>query len=100
MKLPVFLSSEAHTLLKGISHKINKLAFGSYYPGIVNPLYGVHWFQVSPNGMYQYFIKVVPTIYTNIRGYTIQSNQVTFTETHISILHFMTNVCAIVGGKK
>ncbi|KAL7590986.1 uncharacterized protein LOC111893969 [Lactuca sativa] len=111
-----------------ISHKINKLAFGSYYPGIVNPLDGVHWFQVSPNGMYQYFIKVVPTIYTNIRGYTIQSNQfsvtehyktpevgrrslpgvfffydlspikVTFTETHISFLHFMTNVCAIVGG--
>lgn len=111
-----------------ISHKINKLAFGEYYPGIVNPLDGVHWFQETPNGMYQYFIKVVPTIYTNIRGYTIQSNQfsvtehykspeigrrslpgvfffydlspikVTFTETHISFLHFMTNVCAIVGG--
>lgn len=111
-----------------ISHKINKLAFGGYYPGIVNPLDGVHWYQESPNGMYQYFIKVVPTIYTNIRGYTIQSNQfsvtehykspevgrrslpgvfffydlspikVTFTETHISFLHFMTNVCAIVGG--
>ncbi|KAI3770209.1 hypothetical protein L6452_01334 [Arctium lappa] len=111
-----------------ISHKINKLAFGDYYPGIVNPLDGVHWFQETPNGMYQYFIKVVPTIYTNIRGYKIQSNQfsvtehykspeigrrslpgvfffydlspikVTFTETHASFLHFMTNVCAIVGG--
>ncbi|PWA41583.1 Endoplasmic reticulum vesicle transporter, C-terminal [Artemisia annua] len=111
-----------------ISHKINKLAFGEYYPGIVNPLDGVHWFQEIPNGMYQYFIKVVPTIYTNIRGRTIQSNQfsvtehykspevgrrslpgvfffydlspikVTFTETHASFLHFMTNVCAIVGG--
>lgn len=111
-----------------ISHKINKLAFGEYYPGIINPLDGVHWFQEIPNGMYQYFIKVVPTIYTNIRGYTIQSNQfsvtehykspevgrrslpgvfffydlspikVTFTETHSSFLHFMTNVCAIVGG--
>ncbi|GJR32259.1 endoplasmic reticulum-Golgi intermediate compartment protein 3-like protein [Tanacetum coccineum] len=111
-----------------ISHKINKLAFGEYYPGIVNPLDGVQWYQEIPNGMYQYFIKVVPTIYTNIRGHTIQSNQfsvtehykgpevgrrslpgvfffydlspikVTFTETHASFLHFMTNVCAIVGG--
>lgn len=111
-----------------ISHKINKLAFGDYYPGIVNPLDGVHWFQSTPNGMYQYFIKVVPTIYTNLRGYTIQSNQfsvtehykspevgrrslpgvfffydlspikVTYTETHASFLHFMTSVCAIVGG--
>lgn len=111
-----------------ISHKINKLAFGEHYPGIVNPLDGVRWYQETPNGMYQYFIKVVPTIYTNIRGYKIQSNQfsvtehyktpevgrrslpgvfffydlspikVTFTETHISFLHFMTNVCAIVGG--
>ncbi|XP_071725662.1 uncharacterized protein [Rutidosis leptorrhynchoides] len=111
-----------------ISHKINKLAFGDYYPGIVNPLDGVHWFQSTPNGMYQYFIKVVPTIYTNLRGHTIQSNQfsvtehykspevgrrslpgvfffydlspikVTYTETHASFLHFMTSVCAIVGG--
>ncbi|KAF5781609.1 putative endoplasmic reticulum vesicle transporter [Helianthus annuus] len=111
-----------------ISHKINKLSFGDHYPGKKNPLDGVHWFQENPNGMYQYFLKVVPTIYTSIRGYTIQSNQfsvtehykspeigrrslpgvfffydlspikVTFTETHISFLHFMTNVCAIVGG--
>ncbi|KAD5317994.1 hypothetical protein E3N88_17940 [Mikania micrantha] len=111
-----------------ISHKINKLAFGDYYPGIVNPLDGVHWFQETPNGMYEYFIKVVPTIYTNIRGHSIKSNQfsvtehykrpefgrrslpgvfffydlspikVTFMEKHTSFLHFLTNVCAIVGG--
>ncbi|XP_076921190.1 uncharacterized protein LOC143582544 [Bidens hawaiensis] len=111
-----------------ISHKINKLSFGDHYPGIVNPLDGVHWFQEIPNGMYQYFLKVVPTIYTSVRGRTIKSNQfsvmehykspevgrrslpgvfffydlspikVTFTETHISFLHFLTNVCAIVGG--
>ncbi|KAK9286241.1 hypothetical protein L1049_014627 [Liquidambar formosana] len=30
--------------------------------------------------MYQYFIKVVPTIYTDIRGHTIQSNQFSVTE--------------------
>ncbi|KAK6156853.1 hypothetical protein DH2020_011101 [Rehmannia glutinosa] len=112
-----------------ISHKINKLSFGDSIPGIVNPLDGVQWVQEMPNGVYQYFIKVVPTIYTNIRGHTIQSNQfsvtehyksseedhfrslpgvfffydlspikVTFTEEHASFLHFLTHICAIVGG--
>ncbi|KAK9069533.1 hypothetical protein SSX86_011437 [Deinandra increscens subsp. villosa] len=124
--IPDFLAFQEDSY--NISHKINKLSFGAHYPGIINPLDGVHWFQDIPNGMYQYFLKVVPTIYTGIRGHTIQSNQfsvtehykspeigrrslpgvfffydlspikVTFTETHISFLHFMTNVCAIVGG--
>ncbi|KAL6269698.1 hypothetical protein ACE6H2_026609 [Prunus campanulata] len=112
-----------------ISHKINKLAFGDYFPGVLNPLDGVQWIQETPNGMYQYFIKVVPTLYTNIRGRTIRSNQysvtehfksselgrsqllpgvfffydlspikVTLKEEHAPFLHFMTNICAIVGG--
>ncbi|KAM7253155.1 hypothetical protein ACFE04_025773 [Oxalis oulophora] len=112
-----------------ISHKINKLAFGDYFPGVVNPLDNVQWTQETPNGMYQYFIKVVPTVYTDVDGHTIQTNQfsvtehfrsadlgriqsipgvfffydlspikVTFTEQHVSFLHFLTNVCAIVGG--
>ncbi|PWA77280.1 endoplasmic reticulum-Golgi intermediate compartment protein [Artemisia annua] len=111
-----------------ISHRINKLSFGDPYPGILNPLDGVHWNQVTANGMYQYFIKVVPTVYTPIRGSVIRSNQfsvtehyksqevgqrtlpgvfffydlsaikVTYTETHPSFLHFLTNLCAIVGG--
>ncbi|KAH9756637.1 Endoplasmic reticulum vesicle transporter protein [Citrus sinensis] len=127
-----------------ISHKINKLAFGEHFPGVVNPLDGVRWTQETPSGMYQYFIKlcaytaniltslpsfmVVPTVYTDVSGHTIQSNQfsvtehfrsseqgrlqtlpgvfffydlspikVTFTEEHVSFLHFLTNVCAIVG---
>ncbi|XP_052192544.1 uncharacterized protein LOC127801428 [Diospyros lotus] len=112
-----------------ISHKINKLAFGHYFPGVVNPLDGVQWVQETPNGIYQYFIKVVPTIYTDIRGRTIQSNQfsvtehyksfelgrlqspagvyffydlspikVTVTEGHAPFLHFVTYLCAIIGG--
>jgi len=63
-----------------ISHRINKLAFGDYFPGLVNPLDGVQWVHETPNGMHQYFIKVVPTIYTDIRGRTIQSNQYSVTE--------------------
>ncbi|KAK4741195.1 hypothetical protein SAY87_024783 [Trapa incisa] len=112
-----------------ISHKINKLSFGDYFPGMVNPLDGVQWSHDTQYGMYQYFIKVVPTVYTHIWGHTIKSNQysvtehfknnefgrfqafpgvfffydfnpikVTFKEEHISFLHFMTNICAIVGG--
>lgn len=112
-----------------ISHKINKLAFGDSIPGVINPLDGVHWEHETPNGMHQYFIKVVPTIYTNIRGRSIESNQfsvtehfkssevghsrtlpgvfffydlspikVTYKEDHASFLHFMTHICAIVGG--
>ncbi|KAL4333583.1 hypothetical protein GQ457_07G023460 [Hibiscus cannabinus] len=85
--------------------------------------------QKQPIGLYQYFIKVVPTMYSDVSGHTIQSNQfsvtehykgadiglldsvtgvfffydlspikVTFTEQHVSFLHFLTNVCAIVGG--
>ncbi|KAJ1411368.1 Endoplasmic reticulum vesicle transporter, C-terminal [Sesbania bispinosa] len=112
-----------------LSHHINRLAFGEYFPGVVNPLDRAHWTQETPSGMYQYFIKVVPTVYTDVSGNTIQSNQfsvtehfrtgdvgrlqslpgvfffydlspikVTFTEEHVSFLHFLTNVCAIVGG--
>ncbi|KAL4557621.1 hypothetical protein LXL04_035806 [Taraxacum kok-saghyz] len=112
-----------------VSHRIIRLAYGDYFPGVVNPLDGVKWTQVTPTGMYQYFLKVVPTLYTDDSGHSIQSNQfsvtehfkgaeigrlqtlpgvfffyelspikVTFTEEHVSFLHFLTNVCAIVGG--
>ncbi|KAA3488535.1 endoplasmic reticulum-Golgi intermediate compartment protein 3-like [Gossypium australe] len=112
-----------------ISHRINRLAFGEYFPGVVNPLDGGHWTHETSNGMYQYFIKVVPTIYTDIRGRTVNSNQysvtehfkdleyispnaqpgvffyydfspikVTFKEEHSSFLHFITNICAVIGG--
>ncbi|KAK9154462.1 hypothetical protein Sjap_001942 [Stephania japonica] len=109
-----------------ITHKINKLSFGKEFPGIVNPLDGVQWTQ-QKSGIYQYFIKVVPTIYTDIRGRKINSNQfsvtehfraadghplppgifffydfspikVTFNEEKSSLLHFLTNICAIIGG--
>jgi len=112
-----------------VSHKITRLSFGDYFPGVVNPLDNVKWTQQTPSGMYQYFIKVVPTVYTDVSGHTIQSNQfsvtehfrnaeighlqslpgvfffydlspikVTYKEEHTSFLHFLTNVCAIIGG--
>ncbi|XP_006654573.1 endoplasmic reticulum-Golgi intermediate compartment protein 3-like [Oryza brachyantha] len=111
-----------------ITHKINKLSFGTEFPGVVNPLNGAQWTQPASDGTYQYFIKVVPTIYTDLRGRKIHSNQfsvtehfrdgnvrpkpqpgvfffydfspikVIFTEENRSLLHYLTNLCAIVGG--
>ncbi|XP_041015259.1 endoplasmic reticulum-Golgi intermediate compartment protein 3-like isoform X2 [Juglans microcarpa x Juglans regia] len=116
-------------MIDQITHRINKLSFGHYFPGLINPLDGVQWVHENPNGAYQYFIKVVPAIFTDIRGRSIQSNQysvtehfrsadpgrsrslagvfffydispvkVTFKEEHIPFLHFMTHICAIIGG--
>lgn len=111
-----------------ISHRINKLSFGKEFPGVVNPLDGAQWMQDTSSGMYQYFVKVVPTVYTDITGHKTDTNQfsvtehfregdiytkpvsgvlfvydfspikVIFTEENRSLLHFLTNICAIVGG--
>ncbi|XP_022941102.1 endoplasmic reticulum-Golgi intermediate compartment protein 3-like [Cucurbita moschata] len=112
-----------------ITHRINRLNFGDDFPGVVNPLDGAQWSQGTLSGMFQYFIKVVPTVYKDVKGKAIKSNQfsvtqhlrgidgesfqdlhgvfffydlspikVTFTEEHVSFFHFLTNVCAIVGG--
>uniref|UniRef100_A0A7I4BX55 Endoplasmic reticulum vesicle transporter C-terminal domain-containing protein n=1 Tax=Physcomitrium patens TaxID=3218 RepID=A0A7I4BX55_PHYPA len=81
-----------------VSHKINEISFGVRYPGAVNPLDKLERIQTTTHGMYQYFIKVVPTVYTDTRGRKISTNQVKFTEKRMSFFHFLTNVCAIVGG--
>lgn len=117
-----------------LSHKIEKLSFGKEYPGMANPLDGVavsKYNTRNPQGLtgtYQYFLKVVPTIYVNSHNHTINSNQYSVTEhfkvsydfqvqlpgvffyydlspikvkyheTRMSFLHFLTSVCAIVGG--
>lgn len=114
-----------------LSHTINRLSFGKEFPGIINPLDGVKK-DVSEgkggSGMYQYFIKIVPTIYENLGGQVLNTNQfsvtehykplqegghglpgvffmyelspimVKFTENRKSFAHFLTGVCAIIGG--
>ncbi|KAK9834138.1 hypothetical protein WJX81_001409 [Elliptochloris bilobata] len=117
------------------SHVIDKLSFGAEYPGMKNPLDRVRVPRHNPRnvegrtGAYQYFLKIVPTIYQDIRNRTIQTNQysvtehfkqsdvpsghqlpgvfffydlspikVRYIEERMSFLHFLTSVCAIVGG--
>jgi endoplasmic reticulum-Golgi intermediate compartment protein 3 len=45
------------------SHIIHSLGFGEKYPGIHNPLDGVSKIMKTGSGLFQYFVKVVPTIY-------------------------------------
>mmetsp|Transcript_83 Transcript_83/g.185 ORF Transcript_83/g.185 Transcript_83/m.185 type:complete len:388 (-) Transcript_83:488-1651(-) len=118
-----------------LSHTVNKLSFGADIPGVRNPLDGAVVDQRSDamaqgqTGMFQYFLKVVPSAYTDIRSHTIYSNQysvtehfkgsdiqqgrnlpgvfffydlspikVVYAEERSSFVHFLTGVCAIVGG--
>jgi hypothetical protein len=115
-----------------LSHEITRLSFGNDYPGLVNPLDKVVKLEDKGTGMFQYFIKVVPTIYESLDGAVINTNQfsvtehyrmlagkgeggghglpgvffmydlspimVKFTEQQRSFAHFLTSVCAIVGG--
>ncbi|KAL3144177.1 hypothetical protein ABBQ32_003961 [Trebouxia sp. C0010 RCD-2024] len=118
-----------------LSHTITKLTFGQGYPGQQNPLDGVFINQTTSTasqaatGMWQYFLKVVPTMYSDVRNNTIFSNQysvtehfkpadvqqgqnmpgvfffydlspikVQYREEYKSFTHFITSVCAIIGG--
>jgi len=115
-----------------LSHSIVRLSFGNEFPGIVNPLDGVDKVEEKGSGMFQYFVKIVPTIYQSLDGVIINTNQfsvtehyrmlaakgeqgghglpgvffmydlspimVRVTEKQRSFAHFLTGVCAIVGG--
>ncbi|KAL0488296.1 endoplasmic reticulum-golgi intermediate compartment protein [Acrasis kona] len=111
------------------SHIIHSLGFGVEYPGIQNPLDGTNKMIPEGSGLFQYFIKVVPTIYEYNDGQQIVTNQYSVTQhfrpknefhehvvpgvffmydlspimVHIaersrSFIHFLTSLCAIIGG--
>ena len=46
-----------------ISHEIHSLSYGVHYPNRVNPLDGAKATLVNGSGVFQYFVKVVPTTY-------------------------------------
>ncbi|KAM6243059.1 endoplasmic reticulum-Golgi intermediate compartment protein 3-like isoform 3-T3 [Spheniscus humboldti] len=113
-----------------MTHYIKHLSFGRDYPGIVNPLDGTDVTAQQASMMFQYFVKVVPTVYMKVDGEVVRTNQfsvtrhekiangllgdqglpgvfvlyelspmmVKLTEKHRSFTHFLTGVCAIVGG--
>lgn len=113
------------------SHAVHKLSFGEVYPGMKNPLDGATAVTEAEHaaGMYQYFLKVVPTSFKSRGALPIATNQFSVTENYkegasgparslpgvfffydlspikvkiveagSSFMHFLTNMCAIVGG--
>ena len=84
--------ADHHTLLKvfhdrehlNVSHVIHSISFGDPYPGMVNPLDDTPKVLNDGSGYFQYYIKVVPTLYEerdNLgRTATTHSNQFSYTE--------------------
>ena len=64
------------------SHVVNKLSYGAEFPGLINPLDGAAQTQQGPHLMYQYFIKVVPTVYRDMKGSALRTAQFSVTEYH------------------
>ncbi|GAB4852228.1 hypothetical protein Ancab_016420, partial [Ancistrocladus abbreviatus] len=67
-----------------ITHKINRLAFGDYILGVVNPLDGYSLPFLLPSSA------VVSTVYIDVSGHNIQSNQFSVTEHFRNAGHFQT----------
>lgn len=123
-----------------ISHTIHSLSFGDSYPKMpTNPMDSVTKIIATDGstGLFQYFIKVIPTIYTDDRKRKLYTSQYTFsdrfrplkmpkvdgtsqvveailpgiffvfdispfmievTKSYMPWSHFLTKICAIVGG--
>ena len=109
------------------SHIIHEVALGEPYPESINPLDHYHRITTVP-GSYKYYLKVVPTEYVYLNRTTIHTFQYSVTEyftnfgtdnmklpgihfkydmsaiavklreSKVSFLHFMTRLCATIGG--
>lgn len=86
------LGGHAHlSLLTGFeklnfSHRIERLSFGEYAPGVINPLDGDEKVTQFENHLYQYFIKVVPTT-VNTNAAKADTHQYSCTERNREINH-------------
>lgn len=63
-----------------MTHTIHSVHFGPHFPGQVNPLDGYTRRVDEETGVFNYFIKVVPTVYRKSRGSAIFANQYSVTE--------------------
>ncbi|CAL9104674.1 unnamed protein product [Musa textilis] len=111
-----------------VSHVIHDLSFGPKYPGIHNPLDGTTRILHDTSGTFKYYIKIVPTEYRDLSHRVMPTNQFSVTEYFVpiraidrswpavyflydlspiivtikeerrSFLHFITRLCAVLGG--
>ncbi|PNH02779.1 Endoplasmic reticulum-Golgi intermediate compartment protein 3 [Tetrabaena socialis] len=63
-------------------HTVHRLSFGKPFPGMKNPLdtAKAEHTAATTSGMFQYFLKVVPTAYTDLSNVTVNTNQFSVTE--------------------
>lgn len=73
-----FRPGQEHTY--NSSHIIHNLSFGTPYPGVVGPLDGVKKVAERSGGVFQYYLKIVPTIYSDIDEDAIHSYQFSVTQ--------------------
>ncbi|KAI1149380.1 DUF1692-domain-containing protein [Nemania diffusa] len=75
------------------SHVVSELSFGPYYPSLVNPLDRTINTATAHFHKFQYFMSVVPTVYTvaggGARTRTIFANQYAVTEQSKEVSEFM-----------
>ncbi|OVA07804.1 Endoplasmic reticulum vesicle transporter [Macleaya cordata] len=111
-----------------VSHVIHDLSFGPKYPGIHNPLDDTLRILRGPSGTFKYYIKIVPTEFRYLSKEVLPTNQFSVTEYFVpinehdrnwpavyflydlspitvtikeerrSFLHFITRLCAVLGG--
>ncbi|KAL3363600.1 hypothetical protein AABB24_012721 [Solanum stoloniferum] len=111
-----------------VSHIIHDLSFGPKYPGGHNPLDGTERILRGASGTFKYYIKIVPTEYRYLSKEVLPTNQfsvseyfspinefdrtwpavyflydlspitVTIREERRNFLHFITRLCAVLGG--
>lgn len=111
-----------------VSHTIHDLSFGPKFPGIHNPLDGIVRVLHDESGTFKYYLKIVPTEYRYLNGETMKTNQfsvteyftplknserswpavyflydlspiiVTIKEGRRNFTHFITRLCAVLGG--
>ena len=63
-----------------VSHVVHSISFGEPYPNMVNPLDNTPKMVYEGSGYFQYYLKIVPTIYENRDGTTLHTNQFSYTE--------------------
>jgi hypothetical protein len=111
---------------RNVSHMIHALKFGQHFPTLVNPLDGLVAKATSlQTGAFKYYVKVVRTVYEPLQGPPIISAQYSstqyyseadgmsptvifnydvspimhkFAERKTSLVEFLVNSCAIIGG--
>jgi len=113
-----------------MTHTVRHLSFGRNVPGKTDPMDGVVGVAEKGSEMFQYYVKIVPTIFARLDGSTFVTNQfsvtrhskvistffgdggmpgvfftyelapmmVKYSEKQKSLGHFLSNLCAIIGG--